>query len=82
MEPNQKAERLAQSFSLRKAHDFLESIKQELSKIHWTDGEEARVYAKIVVGATFFFGMAIYFSDVVIQRCLHMLDTVFRWIFG
>lgn len=82
MDANQKAERMARAFSMRKAHEFLEGIKQELAKIQWTDGEDVKVYAKIVVIATFVFGIAIYLSDLVIQKSLHSLDALFRWIFG
>ena len=82
MNPNHKPQQIARSFSMRKAHEFLENVKQELFKIHWTDGEEVKVYAKIVVAATFVFGMLIYLSDLFIQKFLHSFDTLFRWIFG
>lgn len=82
MNPNQKAQHLAKSFSMRKAHAFLENVKQELSKIYWTDGQDVKIYAKVVVTATFLFGMLIYFSDLIIQRCLQAFDILFRWIVG
>jgi len=82
MNPNQKSQQIAKTFSMRKAHEFLENVKQELSKIHWTDGQDVKVYAKVVVTATFLFGMLIYFSDLIIQKFLHSFDTLFRWIVG
>ncbi len=44
----------------RKAFDFVGDIKSEFSKITWTSKQELTVYTKIVVGATFIFGMLVY----------------------
>ncbi len=44
--------------------EFMGDIKDELKKISWTSPEELKVYTQIVVGATFFFGMGIYFIDL------------------
>ena len=82
MNSNQKAQQAARSFSMRKAHEYIERIKQELTKIHWTDGAEVKVYAKVVVTATFAFGMLIYCADLFVQKFLLSFDTIFRWIFG
>ncbi len=64
----------------RKAFDFVGDIKSEFSKISWTSKQELTVYTKIVVGATFIFGMLVYLSDLVIQRSLITLDAIFRLI--
>jgi preprotein translocase subunit SecE len=68
--------------SVRKMFRFIEEVKSEFHKIQWTDGEEVVVYAKVVVLATFFLGMAIYFADLVIQRTLSGLEVVFKLLFG
>jgi len=68
--------------SIKSAYQFLEHIKDEFHKIQWTDGEEIWVYAKVVVGATFVLGLAIYLADVIIHNCLLLSQTVFQWIFG
>jgi preprotein translocase subunit SecE len=62
------------------AAEFVGEIKAELKRINWTSPEELRTYTKIVVGATFFFGMGIYFMDLIIQGSLWMLESILRWI--
>jgi preprotein translocase subunit SecE len=64
----------------RKAFDFVGDIKSEFSKISWTSKQELTAYTKIVVGATFMFGMLVYVADLVIQRSLITLDAIFRLI--
>ena len=68
--------------SVKKAYQFLEDVKAEFHKIQWTEGEEVKVYAKVVVCATFFLGMAIYFVDLIIQRVLGGFDVIFKLLFG
>ena len=68
--------------SMKKASQFLENVKAEFQKIQWTDGEEVKVYAKIVVFATFFLGMAIYFTDLIIQKTLVVVEMIFKLLFG
>lgn len=58
----------------------LADVKSEFSKISWTSPEELKVYTKIVVGAALFFGMGIYFADVVIRFSLMVLENAMRWI--
>lgn len=60
--------------------DFVGEIKAELKRISWTSPEELKTYTKIVVGATFFCGMGIYFMDLIIQAGLWTLETALRWI--
>lgn len=62
--------------------DYFEGIKAEFRKITWTEKSELKSYTKIVVGASFVFGMGIYFADVVIQRTLAGLNTIVQWIAG
>jgi preprotein translocase SecE subunit len=65
--------------SMRRAWNYLEDLKAEFRKIQWTEGEEVKVYAKIVVVTTFVMGMAIYFADVIIQRVFFKLT---KWKTG
>jgi preprotein translocase SecE subunit len=68
--------------SMKKAYQFLENVKAEFRKIQWTDGEEVKVYAKVVVFATFILGMAIYFTDLIIQKTLVVVEMIFKLLFG
>lgn len=60
--------------------DFIADVKAEFKKINWTSPEELKAYTKIVVGATFFLGMGIYCTDLVIQTFLSGLNVLIRWI--
>ena len=71
-----------ESLSLKKAWGFWEHVKSEFLKIQWTEGEEVRVYAQIVVVATFLLGMGIYAADVCIRQMLDLFEGVFRALFG
>ncbi|OJU81665.1 MAG: preprotein translocase subunit SecE [Chlamydia sp. 32-24] len=62
--------------------EFFTDVKSELHKIHWTSYNELISYTKIVVGATFFMGMAIYGMDLLIQSTLDILKFGFRLITG
>lgn len=68
--------------SLKKAVDFFEGVKHEFWKIQWTEKNEVRVYAKVVVLTTFVFGMVLYVIDLLVQRMLYGLEDIFRWVFG
>jgi preprotein translocase subunit SecE len=63
-----------------KVVDFVGDVKAELKKINWTNPEELKVYTKVVVGATFFLGMGLYFVDLFIQSFLSGLSFLIRWI--
>jgi preprotein translocase subunit SecE len=62
--------------------EFVGEIKDEFSKITWTSPEELKTYTKIVVGATFFFGIGIYAIDLVIHSVLTGLALAIRLITG
>ncbi len=64
------------------AFNFIGDVKAELKKISWTTKEELQVYTKIVVVATFVFGMMIYLIDLVVNGCLGGIGTLFRMIIG
>lgn len=60
--------------------DFVGEIKAELKRINWTSPDELKTYTKIVVGATFFCGMGIYFMDLIIQASLWILESALRLV--
>lgn len=66
----------------KKIRDFFGDVKSELKKINWTSYDELRVYTKIVVVATFLFGMGIYVMDLLIQTSLSVLEYFIRLISG
>jgi preprotein translocase subunit SecE len=59
-----------QVLSTKRLQDFVVDVKGEIQKITWTSRDELIFYTKLVVGATFVFGMAIYVLDLVIQLTL------------
>lgn len=65
-----------------KPREWIEGIKQEIKTIHWTSPEELRTYTKVVVGATFFFGMGVYFVDLLIHGALNFLTWMSRLLVG
>lgn len=66
--------------SAKKLENFIVEIKSEIFKVHWTSREELLFYAKIVALATLFFGMSIYFLDLIIQMTLNALSTILNLI--
>jgi preprotein translocase subunit SecE len=70
------------ALSAWKPKEFIEEIKDELSKITWTSPEELKAYTQIVVGATFAFGMGIYILDLLIQGVLNGLASAVHLIAG
>lgn len=61
---------------------FIRELKEELKKVSWTTKEELFFFTKIVVGATFFLGFAIYIVDLCIKGFLDIIAAAARWIFG
>ena len=68
--------------SIKKAQNFVTDVKSEIYKIHWTNREELITYTKIVIGATFVAGMAIYTLDLSIQGALNTLNFMLQFLFG
>lgn len=68
--------------SMKKTYQYIERVKEEFHKIQWTDGEEVKVYAKVVIATTFVLGMAIYFMDLIIQKTLGGVEMLFKLLFG
>ena len=65
------------NFDVKQLSSFIGDVKSELKKITWATQEELNVYTKIVIGATFFIGLSIYFSDIGIQTILKVLGFFF-----
>lgn len=61
----------------RKALEYFESLKSEFRKITWTTKEELFFYTKLVMGASFLAGFAIYGVDLFIQGFLRFLSNIF-----
>lgn len=79
---NEQIIEVEQALSTKKVEGFVADIKSEIHKITWTNRDELRTYTKIVVCATFLFGMSIYFLDLIIQGFLGGLSLILRWIGG
>ncbi len=61
---------------------FIEDLKDELKKVSWTTKDELLLSTKVVVLATFLFGMGIYVFDLVIKGALDLVSLIARFIFG
>ncbi len=70
------------SFSSKHVQEFIVQVKNEIQKITWTNREELIFYTKLVVGATFVFGMVIYGLDLVVQTILSGLNFLLYLISG
>jgi len=70
------------SISGKKVQEFAGDVKTEFKKITWVTRDELRSYTKIVIGGTFFLGLGIYITDLVIQACLAGLGSIVRLIGG
>lgn len=65
-----------------KATSAIRSFKEELRKVSWTSKTELQFFTKLVLLATFFFGIGIYLVDLVIKGVLQMIANVAHFIFG
>ncbi len=61
---------------------YLAELKKELRQVTWTSKDELIMFTKIVVGATFAFGLGIYGVDLLIKGCLTGFKTLIHLIFG
>jgi preprotein translocase subunit SecE len=59
---------------------YLQEFKDELKKVTWTSKDELRFFTKIVVGATFVFGIGIYVVDLLIKISLDVIKTSAHWL--
>jgi preprotein translocase subunit SecE len=65
-----------------KAFTFVGDIKEEFKKVTWTSRDELITYTKMVIGATFIFGMSIFLIDLLIQSTLNTLGYLVSLISG
>jgi preprotein translocase subunit SecE len=61
---------------------FISEVKQEFNRVDWTSQEELKNYTKIVVGSTFFFGLAIYGIDLLLRGALELINEGFKLLVG
>ena len=66
----------------KKRFSYFTDVKNELKKVTWTSKEELSFCTKIVIFATFFFGLAIYGIDLTIRGVLDGIAATLRMIFG
>lgn len=79
---DKKVQQQSESLNRDGVVNFVGEIKSEFKKVSWTSKEELRTYTKIVVGATFLFGLGVYFMDLIIQSALSALNIALRFITG
>lgn len=78
-----KAQPVADTVSIGKqTQEFVSEVKSEINKISWTTKEELFFYTKVVVIATFAFGLSIYALDLLIQAVLNSLNLISNFIIG
>ncbi|MBS0620790.1 MAG: preprotein translocase subunit SecE [Verrucomicrobia bacterium] len=66
----------------RRAFTYIQELKDELKKVSWTAQEELKLSTKMVILATFLFGLGIYLVDLLIKFGLDLVGFIVRWIFG
>jgi preprotein translocase subunit SecE len=66
----------------KKRVSYFREVQNELKKVTWTSKEELIFCTKAVIGATFFFGLAIYAVDLGLRGVLDMAANIVRMIFG
>jgi preprotein translocase subunit SecE len=82
MDIKSKQEPLHAAPSKREASAYLQEIKEELKKVEWTTKAELVLCTKIVIGATFLFGIGIYLVDLLVKGSLETIRNLCFWIFG
>lgn len=63
-----------------KKWNFFFDIKEELKKVSWTTKQDLVLCTKIVIGATFGFGLGIYLVDLLIKGSFDALNLLVKWI--
>ena len=71
-----------QASKKKRAFNYVQELKEELKKVSWTTKEELKLSTKVVIGATFLFGIGIYLFDLVIKGALDLVALVVHFIFG
>jgi preprotein translocase subunit SecE len=70
----------ANPISGKKMVEFVGEVKQELKRVDWTNKEELLAYTKIILMSAFFFGMFVYFIDLIIQAALSGFNSLINFI--
>lgn len=65
-----------------KRENYLREVQKELKKVTWTSKKDLFKYTKVVVGATFVFGLGIYAVDIAIRNALNLLSHLSGFIGG
>ncbi len=73
---------IPQASKRKRLFTYIQELKDELKKVSWTTKEELMLSTKVVVGATFLFGIGIYLFDLVIKGGLDLIALVVHFIFG
>jgi preprotein translocase subunit SecE len=72
---------LVQETKDRLKRGYVRELKEELKRVSWTSREELFLSTKIVVGATFAFGLGVYLVDLCVRGGLNGLQAlVLTWI--
>lgn len=64
------------------AFSYIQDLKDELRKVSWTTKDELKLSTKVVIGATFLFGLGIYLFDLSVKGALDFIAHVVHYIFG
>ncbi len=64
-----------------KCKSYIKELKGELKIVTWTSKEELIVCTKIVIGATFLFGIGVYVVDLALRGALNWINMIFHKIF-
>lgn len=65
----------------KRLFNTIQELKEELKNVSWTTKDELKLSTKVVIGATFLFGIGIYLFDLVIKGCLDFIALVVHFIF-
>ncbi len=66
----------------KNAKSYLSEVREEIKKISWPQVDELKMCTKVVIGATFIFGLGIYISDLVIKGVLDSVSILCRVVLG
>lgn len=66
----------------KKKPNYFREVQSELSKVSWTSKEELIVCTKVVITATFIFGLGIYIVDLLVRSAIGTLNTLASLIGG
>lgn len=73
---------IQQASKKKRRFSYIHELKEELKKVSWTTKDELKLSTKVVIGATFLFGLGIYLFDLAIKGALDFIALVVHFIFG